>query len=691
MSKKTKITFTLSAIALALAVGAQFYTNYKIDQELQKFPYSLRDQLTLNVTQIKSNFFSRELMLSISDAASDKTNIIHTNLTALPFAITAESELPPELIKDLNKKWQVTIDKSVINSKFSVIGDYLQSDIITQFRDLTNKPQELEINLNFASKTKFMEIQSRLSGFYYDTNSNIKDLNANLTLIPIGQNQYDLADLDIKLSNADIYLLNGDNTHIELEKTNYQLNKSVSADTYDLNTKLNTEKLSLSNKNNPQDKMQFNGLQLALAQIGVPNHLLFSNILETVNKDKIDYQKAFQLLLDLLYNSKKLNFDIATQTVTLPDDQEKLNLNNVSIATKANFENPQNAEIEFNVTADTITQQNGEKADPISISGLEFSNELTQIDISKRLELTKYVINSMMNVAQEEKNYSQLTDLLQNISQHFQEKTQSQLKIKSFVYPHIFNIEGLNLNYMEEPTNEQEYSVNIRGNLDKFINEDRAYQLNNIKAELPVKLTPANYLIPFYFCENSFFSFACLTNLSDEDYNKLRLDILKYVALQAENMTLNFNIDTYPNTHGEDVSINGNLTLPALDSAHSQSIYNETDALDERVNAMTAMLNLTFPATLVEINDKNAKQKTASPFWQDFVLTIKPNGINGADNPLFLLGDGNYSFKYEQQPKQQILINGKPLDQLLDASPDEMPQERLDTPENVPAVPELKQ
>ena len=73
------------------------------------------------------------------------------------------------------------------------------------------------------------------------------------------------------------------------------------------------------------------------------------------------------------------------------------------------------------------------------------------------------------------------------------------------------------------------------------------------------------------------------------------------------------------------------------------------------------------------------------------MLTIKPNGINGADNPLFLLGDGNYSFKYEQQPKQQILINGKPLDQLLDASPDEMPQERLDTPENVPAVPELKQ
>lgn len=342
-------------------------------------------------------------MFSISDTASHKTNIIHTNLTALPFAITAESELPAELIKDLNKKWQVTIDKSVINSKFSVIGDYLQSDIVTQFRDLTNKPQELEVNLNFASKTKFMEIKSRLSGFYYDTNSNIKDLNANLTLIPIGQNQYDLSDLEVKLSNADIYLLNGDNTHIELDKTNYQLNKSFYTDTYDLNTKLDTEKLLISNKNNPQDKIQLNGLRLTLAQIGVPNHLLFGNILDTVNKDKIDYQKTLQLLLDLFYNSKKLQFDIATQTATLPNGQAKLNLNNVSLATKANFENPQNAEIENNVTADSITQQYAKKEDTISISGLEFSSKLMQIDISKHSELLKYKLNSMLNVFQEKK------------------------------------------------------------------------------------------------------------------------------------------------------------------------------------------------------------------------------------------------------------------------------------------------
>ncbi|WP_143226152.1 hypothetical protein [Actinobacillus seminis] len=337
----------------------------------------------------------------------------------------------------------------------------------------------------------------------------------------------------------------------------------------------------ISNKNNPQDKIQLNGLRLTLAQIGVPNHLLFGNILDTVNKDKIDYQKTLQLLLDLFYNSKKLQFDIATQTATLPNGQAKLNLNNVSLATKANFENPQNAEIENNVTADSITQQYAKKEDTISISGLEFSSKLMQIDISKHSELLKYKLNSMLNVFQEKKSHAQLAELLKNISQNFQEKTQWQLKINSFVYPHVFNIEGFDLNYIEEPTNEQEYLVNISGNLDKLIDEYQAYQLNNIKAELPFKLTQANYLIPIYICES--YSLNCSTNLSNEDYNKLLLDIFKNVALKTENITFHFNIDTYPNTRGEDVSINGNLTLPALDSARSQSIHNESDALNEKL------------------------------------------------------------------------------------------------------------
>ena len=62
MSKKRKITLTLAAIIVAIGGSAQFYTNQQVDKVLQKFPYSLDNQLSLKVTETAKNFFSRDLM-----------------------------------------------------------------------------------------------------------------------------------------------------------------------------------------------------------------------------------------------------------------------------------------------------------------------------------------------------------------------------------------------------------------------------------------------------------------------------------------------------------------------------------------------------------------------------------------------------------------------------------------------------
>ena len=76
MSKKRTIALTISAIAVALGIGAQFYTNHKIDQVLKNFPYSLDNQATLNVTQTAKNFFIRELIFSVKDSDAKSTNVI---------------------------------------------------------------------------------------------------------------------------------------------------------------------------------------------------------------------------------------------------------------------------------------------------------------------------------------------------------------------------------------------------------------------------------------------------------------------------------------------------------------------------------------------------------------------------------------------------------------------------------------
>ena len=51
MSKKRKVTLTLAAMIIVLGGGAQFYTNQQVDQVLQKFPYSLDNQLSQELFQ----------------------------------------------------------------------------------------------------------------------------------------------------------------------------------------------------------------------------------------------------------------------------------------------------------------------------------------------------------------------------------------------------------------------------------------------------------------------------------------------------------------------------------------------------------------------------------------------------------------------------------------------------------------
>ena len=209
MSKKRTIALTISAIAVALGIGAQFYTNHKIDQVLKNFPYSLDNQATLNVTQTAKNFFIRELIFSVKDSDAKSTNVISTKLTALPFFITAESQLSDQLVRQLNKTLNITIDKNTINSKFSPVGDYLQSDILTEFRDFANKSQNLSIGLNFL-KNKEVELKTTLSGFNYDKDTKLEQIEGEAHLVPVGANQYDLSSIDLTAKNAEVALLNGE-------------------------------------------------------------------------------------------------------------------------------------------------------------------------------------------------------------------------------------------------------------------------------------------------------------------------------------------------------------------------------------------------------------------------------------------------------------------------------------------------
>lgn len=685
MNKKAKVTLTLSAIAVALGIGAQFYTNYKIDQVLQNFPYSLRDQLTLNVTQQHANFFSRELMFSISDADAEKTDIITTKLTALPFAVTAESELSQTLVRELNKKLKITIDKNMISSKFSVIGDYLQSSIATQFRDLANSSQTLEIDLNFAAKTKFMEIQSRLSGFNYDANSKINGLKSNLTLIPVGRSQYDLADLDLSLNNADIYLLDGDNTHIQLNKLNYTINKSVSADTYDLTTAINGETVYLSDKNRKEDKIALNGVQISTVQNGIPNELVFANILNASNKDSIDYPKAINLLLDLLFNNQQSEAKVSIAGLNVPQGQQTvLALKNANLAFKGNYQDKQNAEFNLTFRLDELNAAPPAKQ-TLSLNGVELENNVSHSDLAARLSWLKGAFALFNRTADNkasqplEKDNPAFLTALTDFAHRFNETSALKLRINRLSWQDNMRFNGLTLNYTEAPADEkQHYAITLSGTLDKYSNEPDGLQLSKVKLNLPAKVADFHRLLPYYVCSQHLIDAYCAANLTDKTLSELQGELFK-VGVAIEQADLSANLDSLPATDSADVTASLSLNFPPPTNDNDKA-ENQAALMSQRLEQTDTVLTLRIPTVLLsDDNQVKAKLKKESRFWQGFNNLINPDGRLSA---YFSQENADYVYRFEKNSNGEF-VNGKPLSQLeQDIDQDQtMPQpEAHDTP-----------
>lgn len=688
MNKKTKITLTLSAIALALGIGAQFYTNHKIDQVLQNFPYHLRDQLTLNVTQNASHFFSRDLTFSLSDENNTKTNIIRTKLTALPFAITADSELPAELVKELNKKLKITIDKNQINSKFSVIGDYLQSTITTQFRDVNNKSQQLEIDLNFASKTRFMEIQSKLSGFNYDRNLKVQGLKTQITLIPIGQNLYDLANLDLDVESADLFLLNGENTHFEFKNAQYQLDKSRTADTYDLATKFNTEKLYLSDKNN-KDKSEVDQFQFSATQKGIPNELIFSDILRQLTKENANLHQINSQFLDFILNNNQLDLNVKAKNIYHPLEQQKtLKVKNIELNSGFNRISAESVSFQHHFTTDEIQYLEPNKETSVTLSGIKWDSEAEKSNLLAHLGLLQHI---SMTLAQKENPLaSPITqEKIKKLKENYGEKNQVTLSLKSLNWDKNLELKGLSITNVEElekpetsaensaknstetsaknstknsaesdSKHQQAYKADFSILWDNMILKQENAQFSNFKLHLPIYSGDAALILDYYYCE--LYSWACDPETQNTIANKLPFKI--------ENGTLETEVDTFPTTAAGKITASTNV----ISEANKNIQKDELLAWEERYRNMKVNLDLNIAKNLLALDDKVFALKEKSQLWQWFHEQM-------LFNPYFVEEAQNYVLRLEHLGggRDEIKLNGKSLLQLEQEHQQFLEQEML--------------
>ena len=656
MSKKRKVTLTLAAMIIALGGGAQFYTNQQVDQVLQKFPYSLDNQLSLNVTESAKNFFGRELTFSLENNDGQKTNIISTKLTALPFFITAESKLSEQLVRQLNKDLNITIDKNTINSKFSPVGDYLQSNILTDFRDFTNKAQTLSVTLDFNAGTKNVALNANLSGFNYDKNSKLEQISAQIKFVPVGENQYDISTLELNAKNVEWDLLNGENTKIQLKNARYQfgVTKSADADLRDLSTLLSSDTLRIANKERTTEESQtvINGITLNLQQQGVTSAVDFANEFKKQLNGEQNIKQATNFLVAVLAQNHTFNGTLSVKSVDAPKNQKPyFNLNEAKLNLMMANADLAKANLTLQLNVAGIKQTPEEQSKQWEAKGAQIVYQLDGYNLENKLAFIPLYLDALSIKNAPKEDNKTLLKLKKQWANTMAGNSNAEISLQAFNYQNV-SLETLALKHQGSEKDNQ-YRGNSTLSLKKLTLSEAQAQMEDLAFNLPLTVNNVAQFAENQFCFGLTAS-LCSAYFTPETTQKLLGNQWKDLDLASDNTTLTFNLNTYPTTKAYPVSIYLKGTLKT--TKDKQSIA------DMFIENMQSTTNIVLNKGLTETSDEESlKIKKASPFWQALLAELKPEERLF---PIFIEEGDNYVLTLERD-NNRFLINGKTVEELL--------------------------
>lgn len=628
MSKKGKTLLNLSAVAIVVSIAAQFYTNYKIDQTLKQFPYNFNHQFTIQVEERNSDFFTRDLVFSLQQG-EEKSDFIHTELTALPFAIQAQSYLTADIIKTLNQKLNITIDKHNISSQFAVFTNQLQSVVNTEFRDITNTSQTQETEISYSTEDKKITINTQLSGWNNEQIS-LKSINGEYLLNPIGNSEYDLINANVNIKQANINLLDGEDTHIELKDGVYKLNKSNNIESYDLNLSAYNENITAYNKKTKDSEkpFQLNGFQIALEQKSIPENINFLQKIENLTQEDINIPKSAELIIDFLFSNNEFNskIELNSGSFNINNSDSKINQAKFEFSTKNKEKN--NISQHFNLNLGQVSiQENNENPIEFNLKNGSFNLTINNIDLEKELVFfRKYIANGLNNGFSEKDNTDFIQDL-NKLAEEYQTKTESAVKIGELSTKNVFLLKDLHYTYQDQI---KENSLNTE-NVIKLANlslTKENMQFNNLNLTLPISLHPKNDYIKMSLCSQHIYSYFCLTHLSAESYYTKHYDLLNNIATNITNAILETEIDTVPQSkNSQKIAVNLDLNIPKGNDSHFLEKF-----LSIEVNGQVKIPIALFKEIAENQDSQIAKIKKETPAWQDFYQFISENSLIEKDN-----------------------------------------------------------
>ncbi|MDO4626542.1 MAG: hypothetical protein Q4A81_04435 [Pasteurellaceae bacterium] len=615
VSKRRKL-FNLSAIALIVAVGAQFYTNYKIDRVLQQFPYHINNEFTLQVNEQNSDFFTRDLTFSLQSEQS-QTEFIHTKLTALPFMITAESELLPAIVKQLNQKLDITIDKNSINSHISVFSDSLSTDMQTQFRDLTNTQQNVETELVYTTKNKRIDLQLDLSGLKSE-NAQLKNVSGKFRFLPISESKYDLVRADSKVENLEINSLDGSNNQIQAQNMKFALNRQQHEENYDITTKFTADTIAITNQITEQkenkdnttkdlDKIQINNIDLSSKKINVANEISFFNLPINPEQNKIDLKAIFHYIQSSLFDNDQVEVQSRIKEI---DFSNLGKLKEMTFNFNSAHKNKSDADLQLKWSlgqADFIHHQSPmEKV----IEGLSFSHTLTHFDLASHLAFFEQFIPQYIDqIGPKTKSNKEFINAIDKLSQQDNSEAQISISLESAKLDQVISLNKLKLNSEEKFDREKDRILNpIQLSVDKLNFDIQKIMLDKIKFNLTNdNIQPTKELQRGLFCNAVTYKLLCMNNLSTNDFSHMIEEFIHYFSGNLKG-DLTMNIDTLPNSK----------TYPLQADMNLQIIQTEKDVWSKLKNAL---FTIQFPTGLVadmnrEPINESGKLKQDSAFWK---------------------------------------------------------------------------
>ncbi|OOF89590.1 hypothetical protein BKG94_01880 [Rodentibacter ratti] len=657
MSKRKKITLSLATILVIAGAGAQIYTNHKVDQVLQKFPYSLDNQAILQITESNKNFFSRDLIFSVKDNDEQNAEIISTKLTTLPFFITAESKFSDQFVRRLNKDLNITIDKNTINSKFSPVGDYLQSNILTEFRDFANKPQQMTLSLNFSNE-RDIELKGDLTGFNYDNESKLKNVEGKVYFTSLSTSKYDLTNIELTAENAELALLNGENTRLQLKNATYKFNKKKEDNTEkrDLITRLSSDILRISNKNRTTEESQtiFGGLNITLNQQGVPSAVNFYNEFKKLSSGEQNIKNGIELFISLLTKNDYFDGKISVISVNAPKNQKAyFNLQNGNMTLKLENKDLTKGNIDFQLLVESVKQTPEDDAQKWDAKDGKLRVQVKNYNIENELAFIPFFLETLTIKSPPLKDNKDFLNLKEKWVKEFRENSTIDFSLGSL---NLFEnkVTELTLNNQYESLENDQYNEMFTLNAKKMSVPEQGMQIEDLSISIPLKGNNHRAYLSSTFCLGAYDRLcqAYLTPSTQERYlNNVWLD-LDFIL---DNANVSFNLNTLPETKAYSVKFEANgMMTKAPEEVKSSQGWSFLDRVD-------GLLTVSFDKRLVEIPDeKTSKIKEQSAFWRMIQSEIKP--YDTALSPFVEEGE-NYVAKFEKNDNGYF-INGKSFEEI---------------------------